>query len=100
MKKLIHIDNYESFYLDYLEGTLSGEERIAFEEFLAAHPECRVDEELVILDEAPEQLDPFQKLLLKKEDLTFVSVENLEYFAIGRIEEVLSAKGDQLFDTY
>ncbi|MDF3028445.1 MAG: hypothetical protein K0S23_2752 [Fluviicola sp.] len=100
MKKLIHIDNYESFYLDYLEGTLSEEERIAFEEFLAAHPELRVDEELLILDEAPEKLDPLQKLLLKKEDLTFVSGENLDYFAIGRIEQVLSAKEDTLFDTY
>lgn len=100
MKKLIHIDNYESFYLDYLEGTLSEEERIAFEEFLAAHPELQVDEDLLKLDDAPEKLDPLQKLLLKKEEPTVVSSENLDYFAIGRIEQVLSSEEDKLFDTY
>lgn len=100
MKQLIHIDNYESFYLDYLEGTLSEEERVAFEEFLAAHPELQVDEDLLILDDAPEKLDPLQKLLLKKEDLTNVSSENLDYFAIGKVEQVLSKEEDKLFDAY
>lgn len=100
MKKLIHIDNYESFYLDYLEGTLSEGERIAFEEFLAAHPELQVDADLLILDDAPEKMDPLQKFLLKKDQATIISDENLEYFAIGRIEQVLSREEDQLFDTY
>ena len=100
MKKLIHIDNYESFYLDYLEGTLSEEERIAFEEFLAANPELQVDEELLFLDDAPEKMDPLQKCLLKKEDLSIVTPENLEYLAIGKVENVLSANEEQLFDGY
>ncbi len=100
MKKLIHTDNYESFYLDYLEGTLSEEERIAFEEFLAANPELQIDEELVFLDDAPEKMDPLQKSLLKKEDLSIVTSENLEYFAIGKVENVLSANEEQLFDGY
>ncbi|WP_343635677.1 hypothetical protein [Fluviicola sp.] len=100
MKKLIHTDNYESFYLDYLEGTLSEEERIAFEEFLAANPELQVDEELVFLDDTPEKMDPLQKCLLKKEDLSIVTPENLEYFAIGKVEQVLSANEEKLFDGY
>lgn len=100
MKKLIHTDNYESFYLDYLEGTLSEEERIAFEEFLAANPELQVDEELLFLDDAPEKMDPLQKCLLKKEDLSIVTPENLEYLAIGKVENVLSANEAQLFDGY
>lgn len=100
MKKLIHTDNYESFYLDYLEGTLSEAERIAFEEFLAAHPELQVDEELLFLDDAPEKMDPLQKILLKKEDLSIVTPENLEYLAIGKVENVLSANEEQLFDGY
>lgn len=100
MKKLIHIDNYESFYLDYLEGTLSEEERIAFEEFLAANPELQVDEELLFLDDAPEKMDPLQKFLLKKEDLSIVTDENLEYFAIGKVENVLSANEEKVFDGY
>lgn len=100
MKKHIHIDNYESFYLDYLEGTLSEAERVAFEEFLAANPELQVDEELVFLDDVPETMDPLQKFLLKKEDLSIVTNENLEYFAIGKVEQVLSANEEKLFDGY
>ncbi len=100
MKKLIHIDNYESFYLDYLEGTLSEAERVAFEEFLAAHPDLQVEEELLFLDDAPEKMDPLQKFLLKKEDLSIVTNENLDYFAIGKVEQVLSAKEEKLFDNY
>jgi len=100
MKKLIHIDNYESFYLDYLEGTLSQEERIAFEEFLAANPELQVDEDLVFLDEPSEKMDPLQKFLLKKEDLSIVTNENLDYFAIGKVENVLSSNEEKLFDAY
>jgi len=100
MKKLIHIDNYESFYLDYLEGTLSEAERIAFEEFLAAHPDLQVDEELIFLDDAPEKLDPLEKFLLKKEEVTGVSNENLDYLAIGKVENVLSSNEATLFDTH
>lgn len=100
MKKLIHIDNYESFYLDYLEGTLSEDERIAFEEFLAAHPELQVDEELLILDNAPQKLDPLEKFLLKKEDLTSVCNENLDYFAIAKMEQALSNSEEKCLDEY
>lgn len=101
MKKLIHIDNYESYYLDYLEGTLSDSERIAFEEFLAAHPELQLeDEELVFLDDAPELLSPLEKELLKKEEDRVVSAESLDYFAIGRVENVLSNTENAQLDAY
>lgn len=99
MKKLIHIDNYESFYLDYLEGTLSESERAEFEEFLAAHPELQVDEDLLILDDAPEFMDALEKELLKKEERS-ISKENLDYFAIGQVEQVLSPREEELLKTY
>lgn len=99
MKKLIHIDNYESFYLDYLEGTLSESERAEFEEFLAAHPELQVDEDLIILDDAPEFMDALEKELLKKEERS-ISAENLDYFAIGKVEQVLSPREEELLNTY
>ncbi|MNK00393.1 hypothetical protein D3C87_181770 [compost metagenome] len=99
MKKLIHIDNYESFYLDYLEGTLSESERAEFEEFLAAHPELQVDEELLILDDAPELMDALEKELLKKEERS-ISQDNLDYFAIGKVEQVLSPREEDLLNAY
>lgn len=101
MKKLIHIDNYESYYLDYLEGNLSDSERIALEEFLEAHPELRLeDEELIILDDAPELLSPLEKELLKKEEEHMISAENLDYFAIGRVENVLSSNENAQLNSY
>ena len=97
MKKLIHIDNYESYYLDYL----SDSERIALEEFLEAHPELRLeDEELIILDDAPELLSPLEKELLKKEEDRVISTENLDYFVIGRVENILSANENTQLNTY
>lgn len=101
MKKLIHIDNYESYYLDYLEGNLSDSERIALEEFLDAHPELRLeDEELIILDDAPELLSSLEKELLKKEEDRVISAENLDYFAIGKVENVLSTNENTQLNTY
>ncbi|WP_300660839.1 hypothetical protein, partial [Fluviicola sp.] len=101
MKKLIHIDNYESYYLDYLEGNLSDSERMALEEFLDTHPELRLeDEELIILDDAPELLSPLEKELLKKEEDRIVSAESLDYFAIGRIENALSGNENTQLNTY
>lgn len=100
MKQLIHTDNYESFYLDYLEGTLSESERIAFEEFLAAHPELQIEDDLVILDDAPEQLTCLEKELLKKGEERFITSENLDYFAIGKMEAVLSNSEEELLNEY
>ncbi|MDR0802654.1 hypothetical protein [Fluviicola sp.] len=101
MKKLIHIDNYESYYLDYLEGILPDSGRIAFEEFLAAHPELQLeDEELVFLDDAPELLSPLEKELLKKEENRIISAENLDYFAIGHAENMLSQTENTQLNAY
>ena len=33
--------NYEAFFLDYLEGTLSDEERIKVQDFLIANPDLK-----------------------------------------------------------
>ncbi|MNU56046.1 hypothetical protein D3C71_451330 [compost metagenome] len=101
MKKLIHIDNYESYYLDYLEGNLSDSERVALEEFLEAHPDLRLeDEDLVILDDAPELLSPLEKEMLKKEEDRIISSENLDYFAIGKVENALSTNENTQLNAY
>ena len=41
--KRIHILNYESYALDYLEGQLTPEDQQAFEAFLEQHPEVAAD---------------------------------------------------------
>lgn len=89
----ITIENYEAFYLDYLEGNLSGETLVAFEAFLAAHPELSVDDELVMLQPAEESFDPMQKLALKQGiDMDDLNAETIEFFLIARQEGLLSAE--------
>jgi len=38
----ISIFNYEAFYLDFLEGTLSEEDTALFLKFMEEHPELRL----------------------------------------------------------
>ncbi len=88
----ITIENYEAFYLDYLEGNLSGETLVAFEAFLAAHPELSVEEEeLITLQPSEESFDALQKLTLKQGiDMGDLNAETIEFFLIAREEGLLS----------
>lgn len=93
MSKLITHDNYEEFYLDYLEGNLSGDMLLAFEAFLDAHPDLRIDESPLPLIEAEEAtFDPIRKLALKQGiDLNDLTAETLDFFLIARQEGQLNA---------
>lgn len=46
MSILVNIENYESFYLDYLEGNLDEEQMRSFLLFLDQHPELKLEDEL------------------------------------------------------
>lgn len=94
MSKLITLDNYEEFYLDYLEGTLSGELLLAFEAFLDANPDLRIDESPLPVIEADEvAFDPIRKLALKQGiDMNDLNAETLEFFLIARQEKQLNAE--------
>jgi anti-sigma factor RsiW len=91
MSLTINIENYESFYLDYLEGTLSAEAVIAFERFLAEHPELAIDPDLFALDAEDITMDSFEKELLKKGSEKIIGHENIEVVLIAAIENQLSA---------
>lgn len=90
----ITIENYEAFYLDYLEGNLSGETLVAFEAFLAAHPELSVEEDaLVTLQPSEESFDALHKLTLKQGiDMGDLNEETIEFFLIARQEGLLSTE--------
>jgi len=94
----IQIDhtNYEAFYLDYLEGNLSGEALVAFEDFMSENPELLLDEEVLpSLTPSSESFDALEKMALKQgidsQDLTD---ETVDFFLIAREEGLLTA--DQL----
>ena len=96
---MITRENYEAFYLDFLEGTLSKEMEIAFLAFLDANPDLQIsDEEFPVLEEEEISLTEFDKLLLKKYEETsthfdsaqraplVMSKENVDYFLIAQLE--------------
>jgi hypothetical protein len=87
----ITLENYEEFYLDYLDNTLDEQDRNAFDSFLILHPELKLnDEELPVLEHISVTLDLAVKGNLKiTEDAEIVHLENL---MIGEIEGVNSAK--------
>lgn len=99
MKNLIHIGNYESYYLDYIEGALSTEEQLAFEQFLGEHPELKVDEELVVVEPVRLAYDNLEKSLLQHHD-TLDFENNLTYYAIALTENTLDADQLSAFESY
>jgi hypothetical protein len=92
----IQIDNtnYEAFYLDYLEGNLSGDALAAFEAFLLEHPELVVDELMPALEpEADSSYDPIRKLSLKHGiDMNDLNAGSVDFFLIAREEGLLTAE--------
>ena len=86
----ISIFNYESYYLDYLEGNLGEEDTRMLMEFLEKYPECALEnEELPVLDE--EVLSGFDKDSLYILDTTeAVGKKNYNDFLIADLEGQLN----------
>lgn len=90
---MITRDNYEAFYLDFLEGTLSKELEKALLAFLAANPDLQLDDEgLPSLSEDETALTEFDKLLLKKHDSKplVITKQNIELYLVAQLENQLS----------
>lgn len=87
----INKDNYEVFYLDYLEGNLSGEDLVAFEIFLANNPNLNIDEELPSVALESAELDPSFKNSLKVfSEEESLNGESIERWLIAREERLLT----------
>ncbi len=104
MKSLITLENYEAFYLDYLEGNLSNAERAAFESFLNEHPELQLEDdflpELLPLAEKPE-LTSVEKMALKRDynDEAIVPA-NMEGLLIADTEGLLDARKQEALQKF
>jgi hypothetical protein len=88
----INIDNYEAFYLDFLEGNLSNEDKLAFSSFLKVHPDLvEEDVEFLSLMSSDKKLD--QKIknnLLVFDSSAMISTSNLENFLVAKKEGLLT----------
>lgn len=95
MRTMITIENYEAFYLDFLEGNLSEEDTHALTVFLEAHPELKLDDEelpILSIDETV-NLTAFEKELLKKDDSNaIITTENAEFYIVSELENQLNDK--------
>lgn len=91
MKHFIHSDNYESYYLDYLEGNLSENELVAFEAFLVANPHLQIKDDLVYAEPVKLPYSNLEKSLLLQPDGDISIENNIEYHIIELIENQLSS---------
>ncbi len=83
---MVNMDNYEAFFLDFLEGNLTGKEERELFLFLEAHPQLR--EYLNEYEEvrlSPPDKSFSGKNLLKKPDMNF------EYIDDANVEEAMIA---------
>lgn len=86
----ISIFNYEAFYLDYLEGNLSEADTKMLLQFLEEHPECRMeDEDLVLLDDAAPMTFSGKQNLKQVDEKGAIGLDNVEHFMIADAEGLL-----------
>src|ERR1700760_2423659 len=98
---MITIDNYEHFFLLYVDNELSAEEKLVVERFVSEHPglqeewetflQCRVypDEQLVYPDPAS---------LLKEEGV--IRIDNYESWLLSYIDGELSEPDSRLVEAF
>lgn len=92
MSELINIENYESFYLDFLEGNLNKSDTAILLAFLEENPSLKVEDSefSVFSPDDSIQFDGFSKSLLKFQAFDqLIDAENLELFLIASIEKQL-----------
>lgn len=89
---MITRENYEVFYIDFLDGNLSKEMETAFLLFLEENPDLQLEEELPALNPSNEALTAFEKQLLKKEEKKplIISVETIEFALVAQLEGQLT----------
>ncbi|MES2835909.1 MAG: hypothetical protein V4667_00170 [Bacteroidota bacterium] len=91
----INLNNYESYLLDYTEGTLSASDRVEMDLFLQQHPQ--ILEQLLEFEEAPAlpdlelQLPDSIKSNLKKDEFSISKIE-LDNLLIKELEADLTER--------
>lgn len=90
-------DNYEEFFLDFLEGDLSEHDFTALEEFLLINPELKEElEQMELLN-----LEPQKECFVEKSNLKKSAYEaDFDSYCIARIEGDLHSEELQEFETF
>ncbi len=87
-------DNYEAFYLDYIEGNLDEAGRDAFRAFLALNPDLALDADLPVLDTPQTRLSDEAKHSLYRTDLELdtISSANIVDFLTADLDGLLTSE--------
>lgn len=97
MSEEINISNYESYAMDYIDGTLNAEFKASFDAFLMLNP--AVAEELKALSDveklAPSAPSSFDKNDLKIQFSGAIDAESYEDYMIGSIEGTLNLQEEK-----
>jgi 6-pyruvoyl-tetrahydropterin synthase len=93
MSLKINIENYEAYYLDFLEGNLNEVDMFEFSDFLKQHPELKIEEDILDFKLVPtEKLDKSYLNELKVFDESeSICENNYENFMISHIEKQLNS---------
>lgn len=93
MSAIITVENYEAFYLDFLEENLDKEQAAAFELFLEQHPELKIEVDLNLkLEDKNPTLDKTFLNSIKVFDVwETISEDNCEQFMIASVENIIPA---------
>ncbi|MCB9223740.1 MAG: hypothetical protein R2780_03800 [Crocinitomicaceae bacterium] len=94
----INLNNYEAFFLDYLEGNLSAQQEFELLDFLEKHPDLKAELDMD-LDEV--KLDPVSISMgaasLKKKG---IQPEEVDGLMIASVEGLLSSTEEMALSTY
>jgi len=83
----INLNNYEAYFLDFVEGRLSLEQKEELNSFVSLHPELKEELqsfESILLEPTIEKLSDAKKSQLKKEERTQIS--EADYLMISEVE--------------
>lgn len=92
MKTITH-ENYEAFYLDYLEGNLSEDVRLLFLDFLANNPDLQLtDDSIPVIETTEITIDKDFKTTLYQINTAYASINHSNYsvFLLAAIENELT----------
>jgi len=98
----INRTNYESYFLDYLEGNLSAELQAELMKFLAGNPDLKTElNEFEPVALRPEPIVFERKASLKKNVAVFrINAQNFNDFCVAKLEGDLTEADAQEFELY
>jgi hypothetical protein len=92
MKTITH-ENYEAFYLDYLEGNLSEDVRLLFLDFLTKNPNLQLtDDALPVIEATETTIDKEFKTTLYQINAAYATINHSNYsvFLLAAVENELA----------